>query len=181
MDEVEWWEFDTPAEMAEQAAGDVAFVIESAIEAHGGARIALTGGRTPDVIYEALLKKEIDWSKVTLLPTDDRLVPLGDALSNHAKLQRFFGKTGAEIVSLVDEAALGDYQEAGRLGDERLVDRVTLTAAAIAAARAVMIVLTGDEKRAVVEKAIEAGPLSSTPIGRVVAEVDAAIDIFWSR
>lgn len=235
MDEVEWWEFDTPAEMAEQVAGDVAFVVESAIEAHGGARIALTGGRTPDVVYKALLKKEIDWSKVTLLPTDDRLVRLDDPLSNHAKLQHFFGKTGAEIVSLVDEAALGNYQEAGRLGDERLarlewpldlvmlgvgsdghtasilpgpdfdravagprerrvvgvhpdpmpadapVDRVTLTAAAIASARAVMVVLTGDEKRAVVEKAIEAGPLSSTPIGRVVAEVDASIDIFWSR
>ena len=40
MDEVEWWEFDTPAEMAEQVADDVAFVVESAIEAHGGARIA---------------------------------------------------------------------------------------------------------------------------------------------
>ena len=28
MDEVEWWEFDSAAEMAEQAAGDIAFVID---------------------------------------------------------------------------------------------------------------------------------------------------------
>src|SRR3546814_18315350 len=103
--------------MAEQIAGDVAFVIESAVEAHGGARMALTGGRTPDVVYEALLKKEIDWSKVTLLPTDDRLVPLDDPLSNYAKLTGFFGKTGAENVSLLDETALGDYREAGRPGE----------------------------------------------------------------
>src|SRR3546814_19090980 len=96
MDEVEWWEFDTPAEMAEQIAGDVAFVIESAVEAHGGARMALTGGRTPDVVYEALLKKEIDWSKVHLLPTDDRLVPLADPLSTYAKLPGLFGKTGPQ-------------------------------------------------------------------------------------
>src|SRR3546814_2430928 len=82
--------------------------------------MALTGGRTPDVVYEALLKKEIDWSKVTLLPTDDRLVTLDDPLSNYAKLTGFFGKTGAEIVSLIDEAALGDYREAGRPGDARL-------------------------------------------------------------
>jgi 6-phosphogluconolactonase len=236
MDEVEWWEFDTPAEMAEQVADDVAFVIESAVEAHGGARIALTGGRTPDVLYEALLeKKQIDWTKVTLMPTDDRLVQLDDPMSNHAKLKHFFGGTGAEIVSLIDEAALDNYREAGRLGDERLgqldwpldlamlgvgpdghtasifpgpdfdravagprerravgvrpdpmpddapVDRVTLTAAALSSARAVMVVITGDEKRALVEKAIEEGPLSSTPIGRVVAEIDASIDIFWSR
>ncbi len=50
MDEVEWWEFDTPAEMAEQVAGDIGFVIESATEGHAGARLALPGGRTPDLI-----------------------------------------------------------------------------------------------------------------------------------
>ncbi|MFN3945376.1 MAG: 6-phosphogluconolactonase [Allosphingosinicella sp.] len=235
MDEVEWWEFGSRKELAEQAAGDVAFVIESAIEAHGGARLALPGGPTPDPIYAALAESRgIDWSKVTILPTDDRLVPLDDALSNHAKLSRFFAPLGAEIVSLVDEAALDNYREAGRLADQRLallhwpldlvmlgigedghtasifpgpdydraiagprerravgvrpdpmpedapVERVTLTAVAIGSARAVMIVLEGAKKREVLERAIGQGPLSDLPIGRVVAELDAAIDILWS-
>lgn len=235
MEELEWWEFDTPAEMAEQVAGDIGFVIESAVEAHGGARIALPGGRAPDILFPALLKnKSIDWTKVTILPTDDRLVPLDDELSNYSKLQKAFGKTGAEIISLVDEAVLGDPMEAGRLADSRLaqlhwpldlvclgmgtdghtasilpgpdlekaltgprerrvvgvhpnpmppeapVERVTLTASAITSARAVMIVLTGDEKRRVLEAAIKEGPLSTAPIGRLLAELDAAIDIFWS-
>jgi 6-phosphogluconolactonase len=235
MDEIEWWEFDTPAEMAEQVAGDIGFVVESAIEAHGSARIAVPGGKTPDVVYKALLaNKKLDWSKITLVPTDDRLVALDDALSNYAKLESFFGAKGANVVPLVDESALGDYREAGRLADERLklidwpldlvmlgmgadghtasifpgpdmdravagprerravgvrpdplpaeapVERVTLTAAALSSARAVMVVITGAEKRAVLEKAIEEGPLSSKPIGRVLAEIDAAVDIFWS-
>ena len=235
MDEVEWWEFESPAQMAEQVAGDIGFVIESAIEAHGGARLAVPGGKTPDVVYEALLKnKAIDWSKVTLIPTDDRLVGLDDALSNHAKLQGYFGTTGAEIVSLVDEVALGDYREAGRLADERLkllhwpldlvwlgmgadghtasifpgpdldhaisaprerravgvrpdplppeapVERVTLTVSALSSARAVMVTITGAEKRRVLEEALKEGPLSSKPIGRVLAEIDAATDIFWT-
>ncbi|WP_324749863.1 6-phosphogluconolactonase [Sphingomonas sp. LY54] len=235
MDEIEWWEFDTPADMAEQVAGDIGFVIESAIEAHGSARIAVPGGKTPDVVYKALAaRKDLDWSKITLVPTDDRLVALDDALSNYAKLESFFGAKGANVVPLVDEAALGDYREAGRLADERLklidwpldlvmlgmgadghtasifpgpdldravagprerravgvrpdplppeapVERVTLTAAALSSARAVMIVVTGAEKRAVLEQAIEEGPLSSKPIGRVLAEIDAAVDIFWS-
>ena len=235
MDEIEWWEFDTPAEMAEQVAGDIGFVIESAIEAHGSARIAVPGGKTPDVVYKALLaNKGLDWSKITLVPTDDRLVALDDELSNYAKLESFFGAKGANVVPLVDEAALGDYREAGRLADERLklidwpldlvmlgmgadghtasifpgpdldravagprerravgvrpdplppeapVERVTLTAAALSSARAVMVVISGAEKRAVLEKAIEEGPLSSKPIGRVLAEIDAAVDIFWS-
>lgn len=234
MDEVEWWEFETPAEMAEQVAGDIAFVIESAIEAHGGARLALPGGVTPDVVYEALLRRKIDWAKVTLVPTDDRLVPLDHDFSNGGKLRRFFGKTGATVLSLVDETALDDYREAGRIADGRLgelnwpldlvmlgagpdghtasifagpdferavagpkgrravgvhpdpmppevpFDRVTMTAEALASARAVMVVITGDKKKAIVERAIDEGPLSSNAVGRVIASVDAAIDIFWA-
>lgn len=234
MDEVEWWEFDTPAEMAEQVADDVAFVIESAIEAHGGARVAFPGGRSLDVVYEALCKKEIDWAKVIVIPTDERLVPIDDERSNRGRLIGYFGKTGADIVPLVDEAAIGDYREAGRVADARLaeldwpldlallnvaadghtasifrgpdldravagprerravgvrpdpmpdhaaVDRVTLTAAALSSARAVMVAVTGDDKRALLERSIQEGPLSSTPIGRVMAEIDASVDIFWS-
>lgn len=235
MDEIEWWEFDSLDELAEQAAGDIAFVIQSAIEAHGGARIALPGGKTPDAVFTALLAtKGIDWSKVTIVPTDDRLVGLDDELSNRAKLESYFGKTGATIVSLVDEAALDDYREAGRLADERLklvgwpldlvclgmgadghtasifpggdldaalngprerraigvrpqplppeapVERVTLTAAAIATARAVMVVISGAEKRRVLEQAIKEGPLSGAPIGRVLAEIDNSVDVLWS-
>jgi 6-phosphogluconolactonase len=37
MDEIEWWEFDTAAELAEQVVGDIGFVIESAVGAHGNA------------------------------------------------------------------------------------------------------------------------------------------------
>lgn len=235
MDEIEWWEFDTSAELAEQVAGDVGFVIESAVAAHGNARIAVPGGTTPELVFKALLKnKAIDWSKVTLVPTDDRLVELDDDLSNHARLQKLFRPRGASVISLVDEAALGDYREAGRLADERLklidwpldlvmlgmgadghtasifpgpdfdravagpkerravgvrpdplpaeapVERVTLTTAALTSARAIMIVVTGAEKRRVLEQAIGEGPLSSKPVGRVIAEIDVPIDIFWS-
>jgi 6-phosphogluconolactonase len=235
MDEIEWWEFDSAREMAEQVAGDIGFVIESAIEAHKGARLALPGGSTSDLIYAQLARsKAIDWSKVTVMPTDDRLVPLGDALSNYRRLEGYFAAGGANLVSLVDEAALDDYREAGRLADARLslidwpldlaclglgadghtagifpgpdleravagprerratgvrpdpmpeaaaVDRVTLTAPALTSARAIMIVIAGAEKRRVLEQAIKEGPLSSVAIGRVLAAIDAPVDIFWS-
>lgn len=235
MDEIEWWEFDTAKEMAEQAAGDIGFVIESAIEAHKGARIALPGGSTSDLIYGQLAKSTaIDWPSVTIMPTDDRLVPLDDPLSNYRKLEGYFAARGASLVSLVDEAALGDRQEAGRLADARLslvgwpldlacigmgadghaaslfpgpdleralagprerravgvrpdpmpetapVERVTLTAAALSSARAIMVVIAGAEKRSMLERAIKEGPLAAAPIGRLLAAVEAPIDIFWS-
>ncbi len=230
MDEIEWWEFDSRKELAEQAAGDIGFVIDSAVEAHGGARIALAAGEGADVLLEALAASRKDWSNVTLIPTDDRLVGLDDTASAFAKLQRIFGPKGAEVVSLVDEAALEDYREAGRLADARLAmqrwpldmvlleadeegraaalyagpdldraltgprerravglrpeaggaDRVTLTAAALSSARAVMILVRGDTARTALEQGIKEGPLSSRPIGRLLAEIDAAVDIFWS-
>ena len=231
MDEIEWWEFDSRAELAEQVAGDIGFVIESAIEAHDGARIALPGAAIPDEVYAALAKRsDLDWTKVTLIPVADRLVSLGDDDSAFQKLETMFGPKGATIVSLVDEAALDDYREAGRLADARLAmihwpldlvclgvdddghtagllpgpdfdravagprerravgihpedgsgDRITLTTAAISSARAVMIVLAGDTRRARLEQAIKDGPLSSLAIGRVIGELDASIDIFWS-
>ena len=58
--------------------------------------------------------------------------------------------------------------------------RVTMTRAAILQARALMLVLTGDAKRALVERAIEDGASSPTAIGRVLAEAEQAIDIHWT-
>jgi 6-phosphogluconolactonase len=60
------------------------------------------------------------------------------------------------------------------------VDRVTLTTEAISSARAIMVVIEGAEKRAMLEQAIQEGPLSSTPIGRVIAAIETPIDIFWT-
>ena len=64
--------------------------------------------------------------------------------------------------------------------DEAPVERVTLTVPALTSARAIMIVIAGAEKRRVLEQAIKEGPLSSAPIGRLLAAVDSPIDIFWS-
>ena len=232
MTEFEWWEFDSAEELAEQAAGDIGFVVENALDAHDGARLALPGSGAIDLIAKQLLRKKLDWSKVTVVPTDDRLVMLDDPLSRFAHLEALFAGSGADVVSLVDEAALGDLGEAGRLADAHLArldgpfdlvcllvdekghvagltpgpdleralsgprerravgvrpdgasgepDRVTLTAAALASARAVMIVVRGDENKQRLERAIEDGPLSKSPVGRLLADLETPVDIFWS-
>jgi 6-phosphogluconolactonase len=66
------------------------------------------------------------------------------------------------------------------LPPEAPVDRVTLTAPALSSARTVMIVITGEEKRRVLEQAIKEGPLSRLPIGRIIAGLEVPIDIYWS-
>lgn len=57
--------------------------------------------------------------------------------------------------------------------------RVSLTAKAITDARALLLSITGDQKRAVLEQALEAGPGAKAPIGRLLAISDLAVDIHW--
>lgn len=231
--EIEWWEYDDADEMAEAVAGDVQFIIESAIDARGAAVIALAGGKTPLPIYEKLAKAKLDWKRVTIVPGDDRLVPLGDPLSNVTAIGKVFIPKGARVIPLIS-ATVVDYKAAGRAADAILQDlhwpldlcllgvggdghcasifpgpdydealngprerralgvmpdplppeapvaRVTLSRSAIVSARALMIAVTGQAKRDVLEQAIEQGASSSYPVGRVLADVELPVDIHWA-
>jgi 6-phosphogluconolactonase len=117
---VEWRLFEAEAAMARQVADDVQWIISSAIEARGSAVIALPGGRTPVPIFEELAGRTIDWPSVTLLPTDDRLVPIGDPLSNAGLIRAHFAGTGARLLTLFDgSVGLG---EAGPAADRKLAE-----------------------------------------------------------
>lgn len=124
-DEVEWWEYDDAAEMAEAVAGDLQFVIESAIDARGAAVIALSGGKTPIPIYAKLAAAKLDWKRVTIVPTDERIVPLGDPLSNVTMIGKTFIPKGARVMPIVPAAPVGkggDYKAAGRSADALMQD-----------------------------------------------------------
>ena len=235
--EIEWWEYDDAAEMAEAVAGDIGFVIESAIDARGACVIALSGGKTPIPIYAKLAAAKIDWKRVTIVPVDERIVPLGDPLSNVTMIGKAFIPKGARVIPIVPQASpsqIGDYKAAGRSADalmrdlhwpldlcllgvgadghtgsifpgpdydeaiagprerralgvmpdplpsEAPVARVTLSRAAIVSARALVIAVTGGDKRKVIEAAIRQGPSSAYPIGRVLADAELPVDIHWA-
>ncbi len=232
-DEVEWWEYDDAPEMAAAVAGDIGFIIESAIDARGGAVIALAGGKTPIPIYEKLSSAKLDWKRVTIVPGDERIVPLGDPLSNVTALAKFFLPKGARVMPIVPNA-IADYKAAGRSADalmqdlhwpldlcllgvgndghtasifpgpdfedavngpkdrralgvmpdpmplEAPVPRVTLSLAAISTARALLIAVRGDEKRALIETAIKQGRSSPYPIGLALAATELPVDIHWA-
>jgi 6-phosphogluconolactonase len=59
------------------------------------------------------------------------------------------------------------------------VPRVTLTRSAILSARTVLITVTGEAKKELLEGAIADGQSSKLPIGRVLAEAEQPIDIHW--
>ena len=231
MIEAEWWEYDSLDELGDAVAGDVGFIIESAVDARGVSLIAVPGGSTGPAVFPKLIAQKLPWKKVTVIPTDDRLVPMDDERSNVRAIAKSFLPAGARVVPIGTEIA--DYKLAGNSADARLQDfpwppdlvwlgmgkdghtasifagpdlqealdapkarraigvmpdplppeapvaRVTLTRAAIVAARTVLVTITGNEKRALLEQAIADGQSSRVPIGRVLAEIEQPIDIHW--
>jgi len=231
MIEAEWWEYDSLDELGDAVAGDVGFIVDSAVEARNASLIALPGGKTAPAIFPKLAAQKLPWKRVTIVPTDERLVPMDDDRSNVRAIARSFLSVGARVVPIV--ADIPDYKLAGNSADARLQDlswppdlvwlgvgedghtasiftgpdlqdaldaprarravgvmpdplpaeaavaRVTLTRAAILSARTILIVITGDRKRALLEQAIADGQSSKVPIGRVLAEVEQPIDIHW--
>ena len=232
MIEAEWWDYDSVDELADAVAGDIGFIIESAVDARGASLIAVPGGDMPRPVFKALAARKLPWKQVTIIPTDERLVPMNDERSNVRGIAQAFLPVGARVIPITGD--IPDYKLAGNSADARLQDlpwppdlvwlgmgedgdtaglfagpdlqnaldapkarravgvmpdplpddapvaRITLTRAALLSARTVLITLTGDDKRELLEGAIEDGHSSKLPIGRLLAEAEQPIDIHWS-
>jgi 6-phosphogluconolactonase len=230
-EEIEFWEFDDAEEMAEAVAGDIAFIIESALDARGQALVAFPGGSTPRPIFEKLAKSAVRWKNVTIIPTDDRLVPVDSPLSNVAQIAKMFIPKGARVLPITSDAA--DYKLAGSAANARLqdlhwppdliwlgvgndghtasiftgpdledalnapkgtraigvapdplpseapVNRVTLTASAIAEARTTLIVCSGAKKKAILDEASDEGKNADYPVAKVLKKIAVPVDIYW--
>ena len=72
----------------------------AALEAGGPIAIAVPGGSTPFPILEWLAQAALDWTRVTVWPTDDRVVPEDHAASNAGRIRALLEPAGAEVVSL---------------------------------------------------------------------------------
>src|SRR4029079_14698904 len=103
MIEAEWWEYDSLDELADALAGDVGFIIESAVDARGSSLIAVPGGRTGPLIFAKLAAQELPWEKVTIIPTDARLVPMDDERSNVRAIAKAFLPLGARVIPIAAE------------------------------------------------------------------------------
>jgi 6-phosphogluconolactonase len=120
MIEAEWWEYDSLDELADAIAGDIGFIIDSAVDARGSSLIAVPGGTTGPAVFAKLAAQKLPWKKLTIIPTDDRLVPMDDERSNVRAIAKAFLPLGARVIPIATEIA--DYRLAGNSADARLQD-----------------------------------------------------------
>jgi 6-phosphogluconolactonase len=97
-------------ELEQRAAEKIILLINKAISERGVCSIALSGGETPRPVYRIMgsspIKERIDWSRVHLFFTDERLVPPTDPQSN-------FGMINREFISHINISSRNIHRIAG--------------------------------------------------------------------
>lgn len=76
------------------------FLATRLAESDAPVAISVPGGSTPFPILEALAQSGLDWTRISVWPGDDRVVPEDHPASNTGKIRALLGPVGAEVVTL---------------------------------------------------------------------------------
>lgn len=77
-----WHEFATAETLAQSFAARIGEVLSKAVESRGEALLAVSGGKTPVKLFQALAEVALPWEKVTITLVDERFVPPSSDRSN---------------------------------------------------------------------------------------------------
>jgi len=219
--------------LAAAVAECIAQDLDAALAERGSAVLALAGGRTSPPVFRRLATQARDWSRVTLLPTDERWVGTEHADCNLRQMQQAFASAnGINWLALVPDPPTGPFNAdfanvqlaafpqafdlwmlgmgadghfaslfpgAANLGEAlgaahahpaiSIVPdplpsagphpRISLTLARLLHSRRVLLVITGADKRAVMERAAQADPLQ-LPIAALLKAAHPNAQVHWS-
>lgn len=93
--------FATRGALAGALAEKVAACLAEGLAARGEAVLAISGGSTPTLFFEALSHRAIDWKNVRVTLVDERLVPPSSERSNHGLALRHLLKDEAAAAAFV--------------------------------------------------------------------------------
>lgn len=103
--------------LADALAQATAAALEARVKAHGRAMLAVSGGTTPILFFEALSQVNLDWSRVVVTLVDERWVPEDNSRSNAALVRRHLlvaHAAKAQFVPLYNGAATAEQGRAER-------------------------------------------------------------------
>lgn len=208
--------------------------IDCALQERGKAVAAIAGGRTTPPVLRYLAAERRDWSKLTVLPTDERWVAAYDADCNLRQLhESFIGVAGVHWIGLAPQrprgkanatyanSALEKVDAAFDLcllgmgadghfaslfpGAENLQDaldlatldaaiaivpdpmpsagpypRISLTLARLLHSRQIILAITGADKRAMLDRALDENDPLNLPVAALLRAPGRTIEIHWS-
>jgi 6-phosphogluconolactonase len=196
--------------VSETLADDVAAILRQAVRERGRATLAVPGGTTPREFLACLGLRDLPWSRIIVVPTDERDVAPDDLRSNERMIReclplaldgfvplRASGgslddaaiKLGSRVASLLPfdavvvgmgadthiaslfpgDARLGPRGEAASQAvmasyPTSLEPRLSLSPLCLVAARWIALLIAGEQKRAVLTRALQTADPVSNPV-----------------
>ena len=92
---------NTPVELAQRLAAWIGLRLHGAIEARGHAVLAVSGGKSPLPLFQALRSQPLAWSRVTITLVDERCVPHDHLDSNTALVRTHLMQGAAAAATFV--------------------------------------------------------------------------------
>src|SRR5690625_892866 len=83
-----WHQFDSAQACAGALAADIRFLLEKTLIERDQAVLAVSGGRSPILLYKALSKQDIDWERIHIILVDERYVPSDHPDSNEGLVRQ---------------------------------------------------------------------------------------------
>ena len=113
--------FDSVDDTATAMATDIAGQLHRLLKRKIRAVLALSGGRSPEVVLPKLASARVDWSSVDVTLADERWVSPSDPTSNAAMIERCFLEKGAAAANFLPLwTADTAHSEGPALADTRL-------------------------------------------------------------
>ncbi len=105
--------FDSRQALVSTLVDRICDLLCDAISKRGSASFLVSGGSSPQAVYEALALRQLDWSKVTVALVDERWVSRDHLASNEAFIRRSLLIGYAAAANFIGMKTAADSAEAG--------------------------------------------------------------------
>lgn len=108
-------QFASSTELNTDFAKRLIAIVHHAIEARDHAYLVVSGGRTPQALFEHLSSTDLDWSKVTITLADDRWLSPSEKDSNERLVKSVLLQNKAAAARFISLVTADEKAEAGEL------------------------------------------------------------------
>jgi len=93
--------FESNAELSNQLASCIASNLAAALKRRAHATLAVSGGSTPQPLFEMLSRKPLDWSRIIITSVDERWVEETHVDSNARLINQFLLQNSAKAAQFI--------------------------------------------------------------------------------